>query len=65
MPRAVQFPHRYHQRRLRLRLTPACGPGCLHPTGRQDAAGVPGGEAQPAAGREHLLAAVLVRARLG
>ena len=37
-----------------------------HPTGRQDAAGVPGGEAQSAAGREHLLAAVLlVSARLG
>ena len=41
--------------------------GCPHPTspacagpGRQDAAGVPGGEAQPAAGRERLLPAVLL-----
>ena len=40
-------------------------PGCPHPTGRQDAAGVPGGEAQLDAGCEHLLPAVLVRARLG
>ena len=41
--------------------------GCPHSTlptltgpGRQDAAGVPGGEAQPAAGRERLLSAVLL-----
>ena len=34
--------------------------GCPHPTGRQDAAGVPGGEAQHDAGREHMVAAVLV-----
>ena len=30
-----------------------------HPTGRQDAAGVPGGEAQHDAGREHLLAVLV------
>ena len=42
-------------------------PGCPHPTpparvgpGRQDAAGVPGGEAQPVAGRELLLPALLL-----
>ena len=65
-PRAVRFPHRLHQLHLQPRLTPACGPGCPHPTpsarvgpGRQDAAGVPGGEAQLAAGRELLLPAVL------
>ena len=67
MPRAARFPHRLHQRHRRPRLTTACGPGCPHPTppacvgpGRQDAAGVTGGEAQPAAGRELLLPAVLL-----
>ena len=62
-------------------ISGACGlashllvaPDCPHPTppapaglSWQDAAGVPGGEAQPIAGREFLLPAVLlVRARLG
>ena len=30
-PRALRFPHRLHQRRLRPRFTPACGPGLPPP----------------------------------
>ena len=50
-PRALRFPHRLHQRRLRPRLTPACGPR-LPPTPRPRPPRVQAGKMGPVSREE-------------